>query len=277
MAHLVSQGGSFDARKYGRVRLWGSLGFLVTVFAAGAWFERFGLDHFPGWTFATLLAVVISTWLLPNTREDAHTGLATQVPIGPVLRQPVVRWFFASAFFHVLAHMAVYLFFSLYLDAHGYSKSTIGLLWAVSVVVEVAWFFTQSRWLPRWPLTGWLVLCALAMALRMGMTTLGGAWLVCLVAAQVLHALTFAAHHTACIGLISHYFPARLRGRGQALYAVLAYGFPGVLGGLGGGWLGSRWGLDAVYAVAAFSALLAAACAWQVARLERAAHARVHA
>jgi PPP family 3-phenylpropionic acid transporter len=36
MAHLVSQGGAFDARRYGRVRLWGSLGFLVTVFAAGA-------------------------------------------------------------------------------------------------------------------------------------------------------------------------------------------------------------------------------------------------
>ena len=57
-------------------------------------------------------------------------------PVWPVLRQPVVRWFFASAFFHVLAHMAVYVFFSLYLDALGYAKSTIGILWAVSVVVE---------------------------------------------------------------------------------------------------------------------------------------------
>ena len=47
MAHLVSVGGSFDAKRYGRVRLWGSIGFLVTVFVAGAWFEAFGMHHFP--------------------------------------------------------------------------------------------------------------------------------------------------------------------------------------------------------------------------------------
>ena len=35
MAQLVSQGGAFDAKRYGRVRLWGSVGFLVTVLMAG--------------------------------------------------------------------------------------------------------------------------------------------------------------------------------------------------------------------------------------------------
>ena len=42
--------------RYGRVRLWGSVGFLVTVFLAGAWFEHFGMTHFPAWTALTLLA-----------------------------------------------------------------------------------------------------------------------------------------------------------------------------------------------------------------------------
>ena len=62
MAHLVSQGGAFDTKRYGRVRLWGSLGFLVTVFAAGAWFEAFGMQHFPGWTVLSLGAVLLSVW-----------------------------------------------------------------------------------------------------------------------------------------------------------------------------------------------------------------------
>ena len=57
MAHLVSQGGQFNARLYGRVRLWGSLGFLVTVMAAGTWFEQRGMASFPAWAVATLLAV----------------------------------------------------------------------------------------------------------------------------------------------------------------------------------------------------------------------------
>ena len=266
MAHLVSSGGSFDAKRYGRVRLWGSLGFLVTVFAAGAWFEHFGMGHFPAWTVLSLLAVVASVWWLPDLKEAVPAHERKQ-PIWPLLRMPPVRWFFVAVFFHVLSHMGIYIFFSLYLDALGYSKAMIGLLWAVSVVVEIAWFFTQSRWLPAFSLSGWLIVCAAAAVLRMGLTAAWAELWPVLLLAQALHGLTFAAHHTACIALLSHHFPGLQRGRGQALYAVLGYGLPGVLTGLGGGVLSSRFGLDSVFQVALLSAVLATLSAWQVWRL----------
>lgn len=270
MAHLVSHGGRFDAHQYGRVRLWGSLGFLVTVLVAGAWFEHFGIGHFAGWTLLTLVAVVIATCLLPHMPEEvAERAAAAHTPVWPVLRQPVVLWFFTSAFFHVLAHMAVYVFFSLLLHEQGYSKSTIGMLWALSVLVEIVWFFTQSRWLPALSLPGWLLLASAAMVLRMGITATGFAWLGWLVLAQVLHAFTFATHHTACIALLSQYFPGRLRGRGQALYSVLGYGFPGLLGALAGGAVGSHWGLPAIFACASASSVVACVCTWQVLRKTR--------
>ena len=266
MAHLVSSGGSFDAKRYGRVRLWGSLGFLVTVFAAGAWFEHFGMGHFPAWTVLSLLAVVASVWWLPDLKEAVPAHERKQ-PIWPLLRMPPVRWFFVAVFFHVLSHMGIYIFFSLYLDALGYSKTMIGLLWAVSVIVEIAWFFTQSRWLPAFSLSGWLIVCAAAAVLRMGLTAAWAELWPVLLLAQALHGLTFAAHHTACIALLSHHFPGLQRGRGQALYAVLGYGLPGVLTGLGGGVLSSRFGLDSVFQVALLSAVLATLSAWQVWRL----------
>jgi PPP family 3-phenylpropionic acid transporter len=263
MAHLVSQGGAFDARRYGRVRLWGSLGFLVTVFVAGAWFEHRGMGDFPAWTAATLLAVAASVWTLPDLKEalPAHESRASVLP---VLRQRVVRWFFAAAFFHVLSHIGIYVFFSLYLDALGYSKTMIGVLWAVSVIVEIGWFFTQARWLPRLSLTGWLVLCAALMVLRMGLTAAGAGVLGVLLLAQMLHAFTFATHHTVCIALLSHHFPGRLRGRGQALYTVVAYGLPGVLGGLGGGVLSSKYGLASVFWSSVATSMIATACAFMV-------------
>ena len=263
MAHLVSAGGAFDARRYGRVRLWGSLGFLVTVFAAGAWFEHYGLGHFPAWTVLSLLAVVGAVWWLPDLKEElaAHDR---KRPVGPILRQRAVQWFFASAFFHVLAHMGVYIYFSLHLDALGYSKTVIGLMWGISVVVEIVWFFTQSRWLPRLSLTVWLLLCAALTVLRMGLTAGGAALWPVLLLAQSLHAFTFAAHHTVCIALLSHHFPGSLRGRGQALYSVLAYGVPGVLGGLAGGALATRYGLASVFWAGLVCAALATWCAWQV-------------
>ena len=267
MAHLVSQGGGFDTKRYGRVRLWGSLGFLVTVFMAGAWFQAFGMQHFPGWTVFSLGAVLLSAYWLPDLKEAVHAE-HVHLPVGPVLRQKPVRWFFAAAFFHVLSHIGIYVFFSLYLDAMGYSKTMIGVLWAVSVAVEIAWFFTQSRWLPRLPLTAWLVACSAAMVLRMALTTVWADVLWVLLLAQAIHALTFAAHHTACIALLSHHFPGRLRGRGQALYTVIAYGFPGVLGGLLGGVLSERWGLQSVFAASVLTSLVATAAAYKVWRLQ---------
>ncbi|MEZ5703041.1 MAG: MFS transporter [Burkholderiaceae bacterium] len=241
LAHLVSQGGAFDARRYGRVRLWGSLGFLATVVAAGWWFERFGMGHFPLWTAVTLLAVVVSVWCLPDGKEPVHP-VEVHPNMGPILRQPAVRWFFAAVFFHVLSHIFIYVFFSLYLDSLGYSKAVIGMLWAVSVVIEIVWFLTQGRWLPRMSLTAWLVLASALMVLRMGITA-GLPWVwPLLLLAQALHAITFAAHHSVCIALLLTPFSGAAQGRGQALYTVVGYGLPGVLGGLGGGLLSSAHG-----------------------------------
>ncbi len=260
MAHLVTQDGIFNARRYGRIRLWGSVGFLVTVMVAGVFFERAGMHHFPAWTVATMLAVTISVFCLPDLKE-AIPANAMRVNVMPVLRQRAVQWFFASVFLHVLSHIGIYVFFSLYLDSLGYSKSMIGLLWALSVVVEIGWFFTQSRWLPRMSLPAWLVLCSAAMVLRMGLTASSAQVLVLLLLAQALNALTFATHHTVCIALLSQHFSGRLRGRGQALYTVIGYGFPGVIGGLAGGMLSTHYGLASVYWASMAISTLAVACA----------------
>jgi PPP family 3-phenylpropionic acid transporter len=264
MAHLVAG----DWGRYGRVRLWGSAGFLVTVFAAGAWFERFGMGSFPAWTAVTLAGVLACTWWLPNVKEAAHHEHVAREPILPVLRQPAVRWFFASLLFHVMAHFAIYGFFSLYLDGLGYSKATIGALWAVSVVVEIAWFYVQGRFIVRLAMEKWLVVCALATVVRMAMTAGLGGWLVALYLAQTLHALSFATHHTACIAMVSKHFPGRMRGRGQALFTVIGYGFGGVAGVLAGGAIADRVGFELQYAAASLLGLLALGCAWRVRRLE---------
>jgi len=260
MAHLVAG----DWGRYGRIRLWGSAGFMLTVFLAGAWFEHYGMGGFPAWTAVTLAGVLLCTWWLPNLREAGSHEHAAREAVGPALRQPVVRWFLASLFFHVMAHFAIYGFLSLYLDSLGYSKAMIGALWAVSVVVEIAWFYLQGRLLGRMTMERWLVVCAAATVLRMAMTAGMAGWLAALFVAQALHALTFATHHTACIALVSRHFPGRLRARGQALFTVIGYGFGGVLGVLAGGMIASRWGFELMFAVAALLGGIATACAWQV-------------
>lgn len=265
MAHLVAG----DWGRYGRIRLWGSVGFMATVFLAGAWFERFGMGHFPGWTMVTLGAVLACTLWLPDTREKAVHADAVHEPVLPVMRRPAVRWFFAALFFHVMSHFAVYGFLSLYLDARGYSKAMIGFLWAVSVLVEIMWFFWQGRWQARLPMHRWLVVCGAAAVVRMVLTGVGADWLALLLVAQVLHALTFATHHTACIAMVTQHFPGRLRARGQALFTIVGYGCGGVLGVLAGGAFISRFGFEAMFGVAALLAGAGTLCAWQVGKTDR--------
>lgn len=262
---VSQQDGGFDAKLYGRIRLWGSLGFLVTVLLAGAWFERHGLDSFPAWSSVTLLAVVASVWWMADQREPVHTG-PDRVSVWPVLRTPAVMWFLLSAFFQVLAHGFLYIFFSLYLDSLGYGKEIIGLLWAVAVIVEIAWFFTQGRWLPWLSLPQWLLLVGVVMAVRMAATVAWGQWLWVLVLVQTLHALTFATHHSVSIALINQYFPGSLRGRGQALYTVLAYGLSGVVAGGVGGVVSTHWGMRTLFAISAVAGVLAAGAAWRMLR-----------
>ena len=264
MAHVVAG----DWGRYGRVRLWGSAGFLVTVFIAGAWFERFGMHHFPGWAVGTLAIVAACTFWLPNLHDKPAEGERTHEPIAPVLRQPVVAWFFVSLFFHVMAHMAIYAYFSLFLDERGYGKASIGALWAISVVAEIAWFFWQGRFIARRSMSWWLLACGWATVVRMAMTGALADWWPALVLGQVLHAFTFAGHHTACVAMVTHHFPGRLRGRGQALFTLTGYGLGGVIGVLAGGSLVHALGYHGLFAAATVLALAGTASAWRVRVLE---------
>ncbi len=96
-----------------------------------------------------------------------------------------------------------------------------------------------------------------------GVRATGASVLVLLLFAQ---ALTFATHHTVCIALLSHHFPDRLRGRGQALYVVVAYGLPG---GLAGGVLNSAYGLVSLYWACTVASLVATGCAFAAWRVQR--------
>lgn len=260
LAHLLSRGGEMDLARYGRVRVWGSVGFIVAVTAFGALLDVAGIGIFPWFVLAMNVLLLLAALRLPKLREPVTAGEPAP-PVLPLLKKPAVAWFFASIGFTVLAHTSLYAFFSLYLVSLGYGKSAVGALWAVSVAMEIVFFWTQGRWSALMPPERWLQVVAGVTALRFVAIAAGGGWPVVLVLAQMAHAVTFAAHHASCIALVHRHFPGRLRGRGQALYTILGYGIPGVLGGVGGGWLIEHLGFAAVFWAAAVAGLLALMCA----------------
>jgi PPP family 3-phenylpropionic acid transporter len=267
--HLATADG-MDVARYGRVRVWGSIGFIASVSLFGFVLQALGIDALPAFMLAMCAGMLLAAWRLPPQPALAPAATAPGgAGVWAALRRPLVAWFFAGVFLTVLAHSALYAFFSLYLVALGYGKGAVGLLWAVSVAAEVAFFWTQGRWLARWDAPTWLVIAAGASFVRFGAVAVGGGSLIVLVAAQLLHALTFAAQHAACIALLSRWFAGALRGRGQALYTTLGYGGSGVIGGVVGGAVSERLGFAAVFAAAALAALASLACCWRSRALGR--------
>ena len=272
LAHLVSRGLTLDAGRYGRVRMWGSIGFILAVVGSGVLLEWLGVGHFPVLTIVLLALLLAAALRLPMVAEAVHGSEAAPGALA-MLREPVVAWFFAGVFFTVLAHTSLYAFFSLYLVSIGYTKSAVGLVWAVGVLAEVAWFWFQGGWLARLSTHAWLLIAAVVSVVRFGAIAAFGANPVLLVLAQCLHAVTFAAQHSSCIAVINRHFPGRLRGRGQALYTVLGYGASGVVGGLAGGALSEAYGFKCVFWAASAAALLATLCCWRAWTLGRRAPA----
>lgn len=245
-----------DMTYFGRIRLWGSIGFIVMMMATAYVMEWFGTGSLL-WSSGALL---LCTWLAALRLKDVPHQPHHEAPPGllSLLRQRAVIAFFVSSALMIAAHMALYTFYSLYLARHGYSKALIGAMWSLGVVAEVILFYFQGPVLKRWGARRLLLLAFGAAALRFALIGAGAQWLAVLVAAQVLHAVTFALNHSASVLAMQRWFAGPLQARGQALYTSLSYGVGGSLAGVGLSRCWERFGPESIYFVASGLCVLAA-------------------
>ena len=138
--HALFKDNSFDKR-YGRLRLWGSIGFIAMVLFAGELFQRKGIECYPIVGAVVLLVLALVTFRLHESKRERHTMVKGELLV--VLFNPDVRWFLLSGFFMIFAHAALYVFYSLYLANLGYDKLQIGLFWALGVFAEVILLFSK--------------------------------------------------------------------------------------------------------------------------------------
>ena len=251
--HALFKDNSFDKR-YGRLRLWGSIGFIAMVLFAGELFQRKGIELYPLVGTFVLITLALGTFLLHEPKMERRKMVKGELLV--VLFNPDVRWFLLSGFFMQFAHAALYVFYSLYLADLGYDKLQIGLFWALGVSAEVIFFYFQSKVLsrvdPEVVLQASFGLGVILFALMafLPFTSI-------LIIAQIMHAGTFAAHHSAATKLLQRWFTGPLQARGQALMATVSYGFGGTLGGLFAGWIWESSQPRDVFVVSAFACGLA--------------------
>lgn len=244
-----------NAPRYSRIRLWGSVGYIVAVMGTGIL-----LDHWPMvgllWASVVALASIVACSLaLPETPPHAPPGEVP--PVGQILREPRVLALLAAAFAMAAAHAALNIFFSIFLADHGYSKAMVGALFSLGVFAEIVVFLLMSRAMRRFGLRTILLVSCAAAVVRFVMVGQGVDLILVLLVAQVLHGLTFGACHSASITAINRWFPGRTRSRGQALYASISFGAGGLVGGLVSGWTWDHLGGEMTFAISSIYALIA--------------------
>lgn len=252
LAHLQER-----TARYSQIRLWGSIGFILAVVGLGLAFERLGLDVYPVVVLAIMAGIVASSLWVPDAEPVQRRETAEQ---GGFLRQlcrPGVLAFYLSVGLMQLSHGPYYTFLSIHLEALGYARTTIGLLWALGVVAEILLFLVMARVLERFTLRQVLAASFLLAALRWLILGSLADHLGILLVAQLMHAATFGSFHAAAIHFVQRSFGHRQQGQGQALYAALA-GVGGALGALYAGYSWSSLGPVWTFSIASVAALAAA-------------------
>ncbi len=252
-----------DHHRYSQIRLWGSIGFIITVLCTGPLLTWWGQAVLPYILLVWFGLAWLVTLLMPAAKEQVVDNYST-VSVWSIFKQPAVLLIFVAAFLMQVAYGPYYSFFSIYLEAHGYSKTQVGIYWAVGVIAEVIVFFYMNRLLPRY---GAVVLmqCCLAFAvLRWVLTAVFVDQPVILFFSQTLHAFSFGMFHAVMINHVHRYFTGSLHGRGQALYSSITFGAGGALGSWLAGYSWDSWGGSATYLACA----VIAAVGYLIARTE---------
>ena len=249
-----------DTHHYSMIRLWGSLGFIVTVVLIGNLLESYDEDIIPLVVLVTFVIILLSSIVVP---EKLNTPHADHSPIWHVIKQPKVMAFLVVCFLMLCSHGPYYTFYTIYLEEQGYSSYMIGVLWAVGVLAEVIIFLLMHRLLPVFGARKLLMVTLLLTTLRWLLIGFFVDDLSMLFLAQLIHAFSFGVFHSVGISLVHEYFTGSHQGRGQALYSSVSFGAGLAVGSLLSGLVWDTWGAGVLFVFASCCTMMALAIVWR--------------
>ena len=233
---LTSRAAALGEFHYGRVRLWGSLGFILASAGAG-WFIS---GHGAG----LAIWLILGAWLLTFAASFGLPQMPRHRSTGGMLYLLSDRRFvlmLATSGSIQCSHSLLYAFGTIYWTAAGHSTATVGWLWAESVVAEILLFAAAKCLLSRVPQRYLFVVGGLGAILRWLLAGLGTG-LPLLILVQLLHGLSFATTHLGAM-TFGRQSPPGLAASAQVLHAIVVgtsvglvtIGVGGLYQALGGG------------------------------------------
>jgi len=217
---VAMRGARLYAVDYGRIRLWGSLSFIAANIVGGAIVAEHGgpgaLLALNGAAVLTALAALALPRREPRSVQS-ETGRASMRELYGLMRQPAFAGVLIGSGLIQASHAMYYAFGSIGWVGEGISPSTIGLLWATGVLVEVVLFAVSGRVVALIGVRGLFAAGAGIAVLRWALMTVQ--WPTALYfPIQALHAATFGATHLATMNYLTETAPDRHASGAQGLY-----------------------------------------------------------
>lgn len=247
-----------SAHIYARIRLWGSIGFIITVTLAGEILVTYHSEAFVLMGWLILLALFISSCLLKQKSRASIVPVSSADAIASRLKEHSFVLFFIAGLLLQLSFGAYYSFFALYLRDLGYPSLSIGLFISLGAVAEIGIFVVAGRLYQRYGPRLLLSFSLLATGVRWYITGHFADTALILFVAQLIHAASFGLYHTASIQYLQQHFSVKQQNRAQAIYIAGVYGIGGALGAyLAGVFWNNGVGATLTFELAAYCSLSA--------------------
>ena len=209
---------------FGRIRLWGSLGFIAATAAGGLLADAYGIRSVIHLYGLMLALTVVACWPIDRVHQPAHRRVGarpanTLGQLNQLLSTPAFLLALLGILLVRTSEGGYNVLYTMHVRHLGYSNTVAAILWSIGVFSEVALF----RWLgahvsrlalPRLEL--WVALAAGSNVLRW--LLLGTSSSVpALIVAQLLHGVSFGMFYLLGIELLDRHAPAEFKSTIQGI------------------------------------------------------------
>lgn len=214
--------------KYGKIRLFGSIGFIAVALVLVKWLTT------PHTGIGFLIAMALGTLIFGAVIGKEHTKRSINEEQNNNFSPLNHLYLWIGFLLMQVSFGPFYNFFTIYTTDHGITLESTVWLWSFGVIAEIVMFYFQGKWLSG-NFSPLLWITAAITAFRWAIVALFPSSIEMLALSQILHAFSFALFHTVAISTLFSLYEARRLS--QQFFFGISYGLGGFIGALGAGML----------------------------------------
>jgi len=251
-----------DRTEYGRVRRWGSLGFMVGAIGVGLL-----VDYTPFGPLEVVAIVSIVFWvmsmMMPST--DVMERIEILPALKSLMKERFVRWMIPAAALHFAPHVANTSFIAVHMDGLGHGAVWTGWAIAGGVTFEIVLMGWSRSVIQRVGVER-LLLISMFLAIPRWILMLVVTDPVGIVLVNTIHGISFGMFWIASVAMMNARAPAHIATSAQGLLALAVGGIGSSLGVTSASWIVSTWDTTIMYQAAIGTASIAFLCGLRAVR-----------